>query len=328
MAVNNHGFDGDGRPSAITESTAQGGYLGRSIIAIAAPTNYRYVNRTGDSFQIDMTQSPWFGTWYGNDLGNDQLIGDDDDGDGDADVLERGIFNGSSASTPAVAGAAALVREQVIDEIGSNIENPGVLYATMLLLGDRRTGPTTFTTVGYDAVWGAGSLKVRMFNAIGLDGPAGYRAGSVCVGDGESVTVHIDPSGSGGPEALPTAVDLLKLVTWTYSKGHDNAGSGSVGGIVPDVRLTLHRLVSPTLWVSDAADTSADNKKRIVKLGGVGGEAWRFSLTGVNVGANTGDDKWPTCAAGRVRVWYAWLYEDDAREPGEVPECVGSEVTP
>ena len=29
-----------------------------------------------------------------------------------------------------------------------------------------------------------------------------------------------------------------------------------------------------------------------------------------------------------TRVWYAWMYEDEAREPGEVPECVASEVTP
>jgi hypothetical protein len=168
--------------------------------------------------------------------------------------------------------------------------------------------------VGYDNRLGAGRLRARMLNPAGLDQPAGVLAGSVCVGDGEAVAVPVKPHPTTGlATALDAGVDFLKVVTWTYSKAHDD------GGVVPDVELqviegTLQN--GQTMWQEvppRAEDLSADNKKRVMIVDTIANRYFKLRLTGTNVGAATGADKWPTCSAGRVRVWYAWMYEDEAR---------------
>lgn len=71
-------------------------------------------------------------------------------------------------------------------------------------------------------------------------------------------------SPDGAAEALPAGVDIIKAVTWTCSKAHDNAGCGVSGGVVPDVDLALHEGTAfggAWSWATAVEGNSADPEK-------------------------------------------------------------------
>ena len=333
FAVNQNVYDVDRSPVLAGQSATGGADDGRSIVAMTAPTPIRYPYA---HFNSPIRFIP--NTDPRTVLVGGTLYGFDPDNLGEVPVV--GGFCCSSAATPVVAGAAGVLRSWWLDRavpLGLNpaqIDNPGVLYALMLLMGDGRNTPETapaptFDPIGYDPRWGAGALRMRMLEADGLDWPWGWDVGSVCVGTGDVVTVPI------AEQPLSADVDVLKAVTWTYRQGH------AYDGIVPNVDLHLVRgepnpvgigwPLYPLSFVADIAqdvvppspDVERDNKRR-VGVSNAGGFAWRLRIVGERMGSGT----WGNCGAGKKRVWYAWMYEDSDRELNDVPECVPPEWTP
>jgi hypothetical protein len=226
------------------------------------------------------------------------------DSTADPQYKEDGAFGGTSGATPAVTGGAALFREWYKDEVGDGIDEPGLLYANLLLMGDRISQTGGRLSSGFDNIGGAGVLRLRMFNGAGLDDPAAHATGSVCVGDGETVTVTFK-SGN----ALPSAVDYLKVVAWWYDFDHDGAKAGDFH----QVHLRFQKQVSG-FWL-DMIQTSAesDNRQRLFTDGSVGGYPWRFRLIGDAVDTLSNDYG---CGVDSVLVYWASIWEDNARDDG------------
>jgi hypothetical protein len=221
----------------------------------------------------------------------------------DPEYKETGRFGITSASSPAATGAAALFRDWYKDEVDDAIDEPGLLYANLLLMGDRLSQTGGRLSSGFDNVSGAGVLRLRMFDADGLDNPAAHATGSVCVGDGQTVNV---PFNSG--TALGADVDYVKVVAWWYDYDYDGR---SAGDPFNTVFLRLEKQVSGS-WVQQVASNNTDNRQRVFADSGVGGSPWRFRLYGnaIETDADYG------CGVDSVLVYWASVWEDNDRDDG------------
>jgi hypothetical protein len=182
-------------------------------------------------------------------------------------------------------------------------------YTNLLLMGDRQREDGSYGTNGVDGLTGAGLLRARTFDATGLDGPAGYATGSVCVTANTTVTL---PANNGNP--LPNGATYVKIAQWFYDPEFDD----EVADPREPVTSTLQREVGGA-WV-DVETTSTDNQRLFFTSNAVGGSRFRLLLTG---GAVTSDS---TCGVDAVRVYIATLWEGNGREQGDTPECVRPEV--
>src|SRR5262245_1277602 len=89
---------------------------------------------------------------------------------------QPGNFCCTSGAVAVMSGAAQVYLEYYQDDIGLIADNPGLLYANLLLWGDLTGGPSSV----YDNLWGAGKLRLRA-PVGGLDGPAAWSDGSTCI---------------------------------------------------------------------------------------------------------------------------------------------------
>jgi hypothetical protein len=223
-----------------------------------------------------------------------------------------------------VTGAAAIFRDWYITRYGTAIDDPGLLYTNLLLMGDGLTEATfdppfpwgngnglqeTYSYDGFDGLLGAGRMRLRAFDNAGLDNPWGYRTGSGCLGQLASHTLSIN-----GGAPLPAGVDYIKATTWWYDRDHDDVqGLGHKGN--DQYRLELERWdSSSSSWDVVATDDSADNKQRVFFTGdglSSGGDIFQLRITGMVV-----DSGLEGCGTNANRVYYALMYEDNARNDG------------
>ena len=134
------------------------------------------------------------------------------------------------------------------DTYSDLIETPSILVANLLLMGDRM-GPSNSNTTRFDQRWGAGRMKMRKWDTDGLDNPAYWSTGSVCVGHGETITLSINNGSS-----LSNDVDYIKGVIHWHDERHD------INGTVDDIDLRL-KTTSNTTRLTSAIGSS--NKERI-----------------------------------------------------------------
>ncbi|MDP2309213.1 MAG: S8 family serine peptidase [Pseudomonadota bacterium] len=279
-----------------TYATARGGTSyaegrDRTIIGLAGPSSVEFPYAF-DSTLLDGSGNP---LKYGTDWPGDGISGPQ-------------AFCCTSSATPAVAGAAALFKQWFLDIMGTEVNDPGILYANMLLMGDRTTQTGTDATLSYDNLWGAGKLRLRAFDGTGLDGPAGWDTGYVCVDSGTTVSV---PIGSG---VLSSDVDTMRVVSWWYDGRHDSGiDSDEVG-----MRLVYTNSLGSATIV--AIDNTSDNRQRIHKDSPVSGMTYSVKFTALDV---TADDE--GCGANSMRVYYAYFYEDSDREEAEALDNVRPE---
>ena len=179
---------------------------------------------------------------------------------------------------------------------------PGVQKAYMLEMGDRANGQV----YGYNFYWGAGRTRVRRFDDVGMDAPWGRLSGYVCVGDSDEVIVEVKNG-----QLLSEAVDRLKASIWWFTDSYSNP-------VPNDIDLYLQRSTNGTTWTTIRSDTGSDLKKRVYYTP-MGGYYARLKIVGTQVNGSHNDNG--ACSSGQARVYFIWIYEDDARDdyngPGE-----------
>ncbi len=272
-----------------TPTTSRGGTSteggGRTIIDMMAPTQLWW------AYPAPMTAEVRYGA--------DWDVKHDDGtkgpyGDGSPDN-----FSKTSAATPTVSGAAVIFRQAYLDEYSSLIDSPGILYANLLLMGDRRAEGGSYLATGYDGLWGAGHLHLRKWKDDAMDAPWAWETGYVCVDNGSTVTIPM------ADYPVPQGVDIVKAVAWWYDHRHD---SGTPHDLV---RLTIQKdNGSTTQRIQDAV---GDNKQRVVDFDPAG-----WTLTMELNGANVTSDK-EGCGTDSTRVYYAWYWEDQSRDDAGKP---------
>lgn len=214
-------------------------------------------------------------------------------------------FGITSASTPTVSGAASVFRHWFRDTYGSLIDDPGILYANLLHMGDGLiTLPIQlYQRNGFSSLFGAGRLRLRRFEYDGLDQPAGWETGSVCVGRYEQHIINLNLG-----DSMPAGVGYIKATTWWYDHDHDDyPGTGH-----DTYSLALQRNTG-TGWTQMQSDTSIDSRQRVWYDGNdlaAGGDLWRVRIHG---GAGVTSDN-EGCEQNSNRVYYAVSWEDNSRD--------------
>jgi hypothetical protein len=211
---------------------------------------------------------------------------------------------GTSYAAPTVTALALDFIDHYKHEYSNLIDNPGLLAANMLLMGDRLTQSGSKALYGYDNLYGAGRLRARRYDSGGMDAPWRYSNGWVCIDNKESYVLTINNGA-----ALSGDVDTFKAVLWWYDSRHQSNGT------VDDIDLRLQTTAGVTLRSS----LSLDNKERVFYQG-IGGTAIQLQIYGYNVtSSDTG------CGANSMKVYYAYFYEDSDRDDVDGP---GTEVDP
>ncbi len=215
---------------------------------------------------------------------------------------------GTSFATPTVTAAAIDFASWYRDFNNSSfIDNPGVMFAALLLQGDRQQQSSTLMTSEFSPLWGAGRLKMRKGDPAGMDAPYLWRFGSTCVGDGQEKIISVN-----GGATLPNDVDDIKAVAYWYDPQHE------VGITIDDIDLFLENTSGTVLRSSNG---SYDNKERVFRSG-AGGTAYQLRL----VGADVTYDNSASCGENSMLVYYSFFYEDDDRDDGNGPPL--SEIDP
>ncbi|MDD9941919.1 MAG: S8 family serine peptidase [Myxococcales bacterium] len=213
---------------------------------------------------------------------------------------------GTSYSAPTVGALAVDLTDWWRTNLDNAIEDPGLLYVNLLLMGDRE-GPSGEMDSGFDGLWGGGRLKARKWDAYGMDSPWYAEAYSVCVDHGETVEF---PLNFGLP--LPLDVDVAKAVIYWYDRHHE------LGTAIDNIDLALVRADTGTPLRESNSIT--DNKERVF-YEDPGGLPLRVEISGTSVTSDLSG-----CGFNSQRVYYAFFYEDSDRDDFEGPYA--SEVEP
>jgi hypothetical protein len=210
---------------------------------------------------------------------------------------EPGGFCCTSGATPVIAGAAQLYRDMFITEFSTLIDDPGILYANMLLWGDRTYETIGFSTSGYSGLWGAGKLRLRA--PVNLDPPSRWATGRTCLPASGEFTHVMTP---GGP--LSPNVDVMRLVVWWYDHRHDSGTDNDT------IRLWIDKRLPPaTTWtVHVSTSITDDNRKRYHEDFPASGYEYRFRLDPISVTSDV-----EGCGSNSAFVHWAYFWEGSDR---------------
>lgn len=219
-----------------------------------------------------------------------------------------GSFCGTSAATPSVVGAAIDLIDNYKTNHSNFINDPGVLFTWMLMMGDRSTSGQA-DNLGlngklwgrFDHRFGAGKLRMRMLNSEGMDAPYITNSGWTCVDHGE---IYTFPIANG--QRLSSDFDSAKAVIWWYDRRmHDSPNQA-----IDNIDLRLKTVAGVTL---QSSTDPYDNKERVYYRD-VGGKAVKMEITGQNVSADNAG-----CGTNSMKVYFAILVEDDDRDDADGP---------
>lgn len=270
-----------GTPSEPVKNSARGGSQnpndfergrGRTIIDLTA---YRYRTEMADG------SSP--GTFFGfNDLG-------------------------TSFSAPVITATAVAIVDHFKRTISNNIDDPGILFATLLLMGDRAVDGGGKSLSTHDRGYGAGRLKVRRLDDVGLDRPWGHLFTSFCIGRTQVVSIPINNN-----QPLPAGVDIFKAVLWWYDRRHEHPALLDIANL--DLQLVeLNPDLSEKPVPLRESKSVSDNKERVFFASGLAGRRVRLKVSAVG---GIDDSFSYDCPVnpGLLRARVAVLWEDSARD--------------
>ncbi|NLH48141.1 MAG: S8 family peptidase [Myxococcales bacterium] len=217
------------------------------------------------------------------------------------------VYDGTSFSQPRVAASLVDAIDFMVGERSDSMMLlPGVQRVFMLMMGDRSAGQYLIQLAGFSSYWGAGRTKMRRIDDIGLDTPWGRQDSAVCVGDGEVVDINIKNG-----QLLSSDVDSFKAAIWWYTSSFSSP-------IPNDIDLRLQWSADGTTWTTIRSDIGSDLKK-MVYYQGVGNHYLRLRVTGTQVNSAHGDGG--SCASGKARIYFIWIYEDDDRDDADGPDA-------
>lgn len=216
--------------------------------------------------------------------------------------------SGSSISAPLVTAAAISLKDFYRNAFSNALDNPGKLYAHMLLMGDRQAG-SSILTIKYSSLWGAGRMKMRKYNGAGMDSPYQMMSWSTCIDDGEDYILDFN-----GGNIVSSDVDSVKAVAYWHDPDFSSTS------VVSDIDLKLEKKSSGGSWTTIRHSNSYyDEKERVFSKNYYGSSYWRLRITGWDVPV---DD--PVCGTNSIRVHIAAFYEDNDRDDGDGPSLLSS----
>lgn len=221
-------------------------------------------------------------------------------------------FGATSAAAPVVAGAAAVLKDHMIDVFTSAIANEvGFVYAAMLVMGDGQTNSGVATAgVPMDGNWGAGRLRMRMATDAGMDGPWRFRLISRTISHTEIETdLYLNPDASGVNQVLSSDVDRIRAsVFWHEPNTEDSSG----------LWANISSSICNETGVCYSSGNSSDPRQRL-RLGNVaGGHTWYIKLNGLSVPVSFDSNYHYLLPERKVYVAVYWEDgdRDDANGPG------------
>ncbi len=251
-----------------------------------------------------------FANFYGLDRGVDDFtppdceVRSDSDGDGLTTHREWGAFSETSAATPIISGAALLFRGWALPKLGLFIDDARHMFTTMLMMGDRdqlNSATLGHRESGFDGTWGAGLLRMRMFDEVGMDDPAKMSWGETCVLDGQSTIIPIDAT------RINSDVDYIKAVAFHFD---DDFHDASQPGPLDWTRMYLQSRPTGSSgpWQTLRADEKRDNKHRVYSEVQANTD-YRLMFDGTDI-----ESLYQGCGWNGTRVHFAILTEDNDRD--------------
>jgi len=236
-------------------------------------------------FRRDLADGKWPGTFFGG--GNmESLIG-------------------TSFAAPVVSAAAIALIDHHRRAISSAINDPSILFANLLLMGDRtREGGTKLLTT-FDRGYGAGVLKLRRQDDIGLDRPFGLVSTAFCVGRSQAISFVLNDG-----QPIPSGADAIKAVIYWYDRRHEHPALLDIANF--DLSLIeLNPDLSEKLPALQESKSTRDNKERVL-FSGIAGKRLKLKVSAV--GGIDPNFIYGTCSVpGALRVALAALWEDSTR---------------
>ncbi len=224
---------------------------------------------------------------------------------GDQNYNYLDSVSGTSYSTPWVAGSAVDFVSYYKNEISDAIDDPGLLFANMLLMGDRESQTGKISTM-FSNLWGGGRIKMRLPElGVGLANPSEYASGSLCVGNGNTSYININNAST-----LSPYVDVIKAVIYWFDSRYGSSG------LLDDLDLSLQYYSSTTgLWHTHKSSTSRTDEKERVFQSNPFTRQYRLAIKGYQVAS-----QFTECGGNSIKVFYAYFFESNNRggtnEPG------------
>lgn len=237
-------------------------------------------------------------------------------------------FGATSAAAPTVAGALLNLKDHLGTLFGSAFaDSPGMLYATMLLMGDGAVGectgaldPNCNAQLGtasegdeLNPIWGAGRMRMRLFTNSGMDSPWRARWCTREVGQGDVATCLANPDSGGTNQALDADVDRLRATAFWYEP---NLGALEDAA---NIAFAAYRNLSFQYQTTGVAPA----KKRL-REDAPGGAVWELRLIGWCVPAEDAifdvGHPYANCVGDTTRTVEVALYwEDGDRDDADGP---------
>ncbi len=218
--------------------------------------------------------------------------------------------SGTSFSTPWVAGSAIDFASCYKNELSDAIDDPGLLFANMLLMGDRESQTGKISTM-FSNLWGGGRIKMRLPEpSVGLANPSEYASGSLCVGNGNTSYININNASTLSPD-----VDVIKAVIYWFDSRYGSSG------LLDDLDLSLQYYSSATgLWYTHKSSTSRTDEKERVFQSNPFTRQYRLAIKGHQV-----TSQFTECGGNSVKVFYAYFFEGNNRGGTDEP---GTDIDP
>ena len=219
---------------------------------------------------------------------------------------------GTSLAAPIAAGAASNLKHQLIDRWGATMANQvGFLHAMMLLMGDGQIeSGVPVATTPLDDLWGAGRLRMRMWEPEGMDAPYSVFWAKRVLEDGETTSLLLNPDEARENQDIPNTVDAFKAVVWWYEPNVNYAS-----GTPAELRTRVCDEDTSYCYTHSSGDPDAHR----LNLGSVVADrTWRLDVTGLDIPSNLD----PNDHYGQQKrdVFIAFYWEDRARDDVDGPD--------
>ena len=222
-----------------------------------------------------------------------------------------GVFGATSGAAPVIAGSAAVLKDHLLSIFSSTLINEvGYQYATMLLMGDGQleSGSIAGAQDGIDDIYGVGRLRLRMFNAAGMDAPWRFRLIGRTISDGELASdLYANPDAANVNQPLSNDVERMRTAIYWHEPNVEDATG----------QAEILFYICNELGNCYASPNEADQHQRILLGNVVGNHTWTMHLNGLSV-PNSLDTNYHYLSPER-KVFMATYFEDTDRDDADGP---------